>query len=558
MKKKHVSLIVLLLVLLSSIFIGYNSLYPSSPNYDDNAKIKVNNQINYIKEIAKEPHSIFDNEGHEKVKNYILNELKKLGVETRTYKHNDVYVERTNTKENLENIYAEIKGKNDSYIMLVTHYDSSHAKKERYAEKDGSYGAADAGYGLSTILDTIRAIKENNVPLKNGIKILITDGEEYGLLGAKEAVKEKEIFENVNYLINLEARGTDGPAIMFETSPNNSKVLDLYSKSDKPFSYSITPEIYRLLPNSTDFTVFLDNNITGINISVLDGIEHYHTPDDNVENINEKSLQHYGDQVLPIVTEFVSNEKFATKESLTSDNDSIFFILGNVFVKYSKSINYFLLLLILASIIFLFRKFEIKNIGRAFKYTLLNTLFTAFVMIVSFIITKIAASINGRNFKMTYLPLIKHEDIIILTVICLSLIGYILLISKFSNKFKEQSEFILGSLILLFMLSVVITIVLPGASYLFVFPAVLISIFTTINTLIKNNNISYVLLLPISLITILYVPTVYLFNCALTLGALSANMLFVMIAIISIVSCIVQIKGILEYNTKENVNLLNI
>lgn len=558
MKKKHISLVALLLVLLSSIFIGYNSLYPSTPNYDDNTKVKANNQINHIKEIAKEPHSIFDNKGHEKVKNYILDELKKLGVESKTYKYNDVYVKRTNTKENLENIYAEIKGKNDSYIMLVTHYDSSHAKKERYAEKDGSYGAADAGYGLSTILDTIRAIKENNVPLKNGIKILITDGEEYGLLGAKEAVKEKEIFENVNYLINLEARGTDGPAIMFETSPNNSKVLGLYSKSDKPFSYSITPEIYRLLPNSTDFTVFLDNNITGINISVLDGMEHYHTPDDNVENINEKSLQHYGDQVLPIVTEFVTNEKFATKESLASDNDSIFFILGNVFVKYSKSINYFLLLLILASIIFLFRKFEIKNIGRVFKYTLLNTLFTAFVMIISFIITKIAASINGRNFKMTYLPLIKHEDIIILTVICLSLIGYILLISKFSKKFKEQSEFILGSLILLFILSVVITIVLPGASYLFVFPSVLISIFTTINTLIKNNNISYVLLLPIALITILYVPTVYLFNCALTLGALSVNIFFVMIAIISIVSCIVQIKGILEYNAKENVSLLNI
>ena len=240
---------------------------------------------------------------------------------------------------------------------------------------------------------------------------------------------------------------------MFETSPNNSKVLDLYSKSDKPFSYSITPEIYRLLPNSTDFTVFLDNNITGINISVLDGMEHYHTPDDNVENINEKSLQHYGDQVLPIVTEFVTNEKFATKESLASDNDSIFFILGNVFVKYSKSINYFLLLLILASIIFLFRKFEIKNIGRVFKYTLLNTLFTAFVMIVSFIITNIAASINGRNFKMTYLPLIKHEDIIILTVICLSLIGYILLISKFSKKFKEQNEFILGFNIIIYTIS---------------------------------------------------------------------------------------------------------
>ena len=546
MKKKHINLLLLLIVVLSSILIGYNSLYPSTPNYDDNTKVNVNNQINHIKEIAQEPHSIFDSEGHENVKNYLLDSLKDLGLEPKTFKYNDVYVERTDSKENLENIYAEIKGENDSYIMLVTHYDSSHAKKERYAERDGSFGAADAGYGLSTILDTIRAIKENNVPLKNGIKILITDGEEYGRLGAKEAVKEKEIFENVNYLINLEARGTDGPAIMFETSPNNSNILDLYSKSYKPFSYSITPEIYRLLPNATDFTIFLENNIKGINISVLDGIEHYHTPDDNIENINEKSLQHYGDQVFPIVSEFVSNEKFANKDVLTSDSDSIFFILGNVFIKYSKELNYFLLLVILISIIILFRKFKIKNIAKVFKYTLLNILFTSIVMILSFVVTKIAALINGRKFKITYLPLIKYEDIIILTVIGLSLVLYILFINKLVCKSKEKNEFILGSLVLLFILSIIFTIVLPGASYLFIFPSILISTFTIVNNLIKNN-ISYILLIPIFLINILYVPTVYLFNSALTFGALSINMLFVMIAIISILTCTVQIKHIFNY-----------
>lgn len=34
-----------------------------------------------------------------------------------------------------------------------------------------------------------------NTPMINGIKILFTDGEEYGLLGAKQAVNESEIFE---------------------------------------------------------------------------------------------------------------------------------------------------------------------------------------------------------------------------------------------------------------------------------------------------------------------------------------------------------------------------
>ena len=86
----------------------------------------------------------------------------------------------------------------------------------------------------------------------NGIKILFTDGEEYGLLGAKQAVNESEIFEGVRYLINIEARGTK----------------DLFKKSEHPFSYSITPEIDRLLPNGSDFTIFLQHDLPGINISV--------------------------------------------------------------------------------------------------------------------------------------------------------------------------------------------------------------------------------------------------------------------------------------------------
>ena len=541
--KKYISYAIILAVLIISTVIGYNSLYPSKANHDDNTRVNVSNQMKHIKEIAKEPHSIFDKEAHDDVRDYLLKELNALGVETSTYKYEDVFVERTNTKEDLENIYGEIKGKNDSYIMLVTHYDSSHAKKERYAEKDGSLGAADAGYGLSTILETIRAIKDNNVTLNNGIKILITDGEEYGLLGAKEAVKEKEIFENVNYLINLEARGTKGPAVMFETSPNNSEILDLYNYSEKPFSYSITPEIYRLLPNGTDFTVFLENNIPGINISVLDGLENYHTPNDKFESLNEKSLQHYGDQVLPIVTEFVSNEKYANKDALTGKDDSIFFIIGNVFVKYSKMINYGLILAILISIIFLFKKFKIKSILTTAKYSLISLLFTVLVSAVSFGISKLAAVINGRPFKLTYLPLIKFEGVITLGVIALSIAGYILLIRKVSNKFKERNEFVLGNIIFLFILGLILTFALPGGSYLLIFPAIIIALGTILVQILKDKftKVSYVLLIPVALITILYVPTVYLFNCALTFGALCATMIFAMFGIISVITCLVQI-----------------
>lgn len=46
--------------------------------------------------------------------------------------------------------------------------------------------------------------------------------------------------------------------------------------------------------------------------------------------------------MLPIVTEFITNEKYASKEALESSDDSIFFAIGSIFIKYSKSLNYVL------------------------------------------------------------------------------------------------------------------------------------------------------------------------------------------------------------------------
>ena len=86
-------------------------------------------------------------------------------------------------------------------------------------------------------------------------------------------------------------------------------------------------------------------------------------------------------------------------------------------------------------------------------------------------------------------------------------------------------------------LSIIFTIVLPGASYLTVIPSILLSLFIAIKEIFKNiKSMSLIILIPISLVIILYVPMVYLFNCALTFGALAANILFVMISYISILT----------------------
>lgn len=550
LKKKITSLALIALIGISGV-IGYNSINPSKPNYTDDSKTNVNYQMEHIKNISKAPHTIFDEDKKAKseVREYLLSELEKLGVETKTYKYDDVHLKNysaygDNAHENvdLENIYGEIKGKSDSYILLATHYDSAKAKEGRYSQQEGSLGSADAGYALSTILETLRVIKESNTELENGIKILFTDGEECGLLGAKEAVKEKEILEDVNYVINIEARGTSGPAIMFETSQDNNAVMDLYEASEKPFSYSITPEIYRLLPNGTDFTVFLENGLNGINISVLDELENYHTPNDNPENLSDESMQHYGDQVLPIVKEFVSNEKYSNPDALKGTDDSIFFSLGSAFIRYSKTVNIFLLAVILIGLIVIIKKLNVNKPKKVIKYVIANLIFTIASIGIGYGISRLLAVLNGRKFELTYLPLVKFEDIIFIFVMITLFVGYFFTSKRITNNFEDKNEFTIGSMILLLILSLIFTIALPGASYLTVFPLVLLVVSMLIKLFLQNVRfISYILLIPIALTVMLYVPTIYLFNCALTIGALCVCVFFAMIAYISVLNGIINL-----------------
>ena len=94
---------------------------------------------------------------------------------------------------------------------------------------------------------------------------------------------------------------------------------------------------------------------------MLDGFENYHTPNDNPDNLSDKSMQHYGDQVLPIVREFVSNEKYSNPDVFESKEDSIFFTLGNQFIRYSKNTNMVLLALIALSILFAILNCQFKS-----------------------------------------------------------------------------------------------------------------------------------------------------------------------------------------------------
>lgn len=190
----------------------------------------------------------------------------------------------------VDNIVARLDGSEPGpAVALTVHYDSVGAGP----------GAGDDGIGVATMLEIARQLKAALPKLRHPLLLLITDGEETGLLGARLFVDQHRWAPEVRAAVNLEARGNQGPSFMFETGRRNAWAMSLYrSAVARPISNSIYYSAYQLLPNDTDFTVFKAAGWEGYNFALTGNVQHYHTPLDNLAHLSLASLQHHGDNAL--------------------------------------------------------------------------------------------------------------------------------------------------------------------------------------------------------------------------------------------------------------------
>jgi len=186
----------------------------------------------------------------------------------------------------VHNVAAEVAGGSGPAVLLMAHKDSVVAGP----------GAGDDASGVATILETIRALKARG-GAGAPVMALFSDGEELGLLGARAWLAAPH--PAIAAVVNMEARGTRGPSLLFQTSPGDAALIDLYARAVRhPATSSLYGEIYRHLPNDTDLTPFLKAGSVGVNFAFIGGIARYHTQFDRRENIDPRSLQQHGDNAL--------------------------------------------------------------------------------------------------------------------------------------------------------------------------------------------------------------------------------------------------------------------
>lgn len=226
----------------------------------------------------------------------------------------------------VENIIAVKAGSEGKYAVLLTaHYDSGWTGP----------GAADDGAGLAAILEIAR-MAADFPPFTNDIIFLLTDSEENGLIGADAFAEHHPLFEKIKTVINLEARGNSGPSVMFETGEGNRRVIRMFSRSvDRPVGNSLAYEIYRRMPNDTDYTVYKRKGLMGVNFAFTKGVPVYHSSVDNPAHLDLGSLQHHGDNAWSMLKAFGER---ALNTVVSKEDAGYIDVFGNRLVHYPVSI----------------------------------------------------------------------------------------------------------------------------------------------------------------------------------------------------------------------------
>lgn len=367
--KKSSSILILILI----IFAIYWSFRSAMPVYKSDLSIEktafsTDRALKHVKQISQKPHAV-GFKAHKEVREYINSELVKMGLKT-SLQEGYTAGDWGNLSKAV-NILARIKGTEvGKALLLVSHYDSN---------PHSSFGASDAGSGVATILEGIRAFLAKNKTPKNDIIILITDAEELGLNGADLFVNEHPWKDDIGLVLNFEARGSGGPSYMLiETNRGNAKLISEFTAAnpDFPVANSLAYSIYKMLPNDTDLTVFReDGDIDGFNFAFIDDHFDYHTAQDTYERLDKNTLAHQGSYLMPLLHHFSE----ADLSNMKSLNDSIYFNIPFfklisypydwIWVMFGLAAICFILLLIYG---FQKKVLSIKKVGQGFLPMLIS------------------------------------------------------------------------------------------------------------------------------------------------------------------------------------------
>jgi hypothetical protein len=410
--------------------------------------------------IAERPHPV-SSADHARVRDYVVSRLRELGVEPELQETTAVFA-RDGVAGRVTNILARLKGTaNSRAILLAAHYDSVPSGP----------GAGDDTSGIAVVLETLRALRAGP-PLANDVIFLITDGEEVGLLGAAAFTAEHPWAKDVGLVLNFDARGDAGPAMMFETTPGNAAMVDLLRESVRaPRASSLTYAVYQHMPNDTDLTVFRGAGFPGLNFAFIGNLEAYHTRLDTPAHLSAATLQQQGEYALAIARA-AGNKRLP----LSAESDATYFnAIGSLLVAYPASwvlpLTGIGVLLVVAVVTLAFLRERWSWGGFALALSVLPLTIGAATGLALLMLA------GARWLHRTILPAgsVSTSEWYAGAVLALATAVALALIVVVRRR-VATAALECGALFWWAILAVATALLLPGANYLFLWPAILLAL----------------------------------------------------------------------------------
>lgn len=451
-QKKAIYAVAALLIFLLSLYLSVLSFNPPEPKpaaapLDEFSSGRAMRHLQFI---AREPHPI-GSDFHASVRDYIFEYLRSLNVDVEILKA-QVW------SKTVHNIIVKIKGTGSGKaVLIMAHYDSV----------PGSPGASDDGAAVAAMMEIAR-ILSTRLKLKNDVLLLFTDGEETGLLGARAFVKEYPRLRDIGLVFNFEARGCRGHVLMFETSEKNGWIIKEFAGT-APFVFtnSLLRRIYKMFPLHGDFAIFRNKELAGFDFAYIHGSHAYHRYLDNLDSLDEASMQNHGKIMLALLKHFGNIDLSETKKK-----DRMFFNFLNLkLVHYPLS--WVIPTAVLNIILFLIAAFvavkreEVATAGiiKGFSYFLVNLLY---IVVFLVLILEITSFLLGSK-----LWAIKYCT----SIFFISFMSFTLAVNRFlyiriRKKYSPLTLSFCGLLVWL-ILSILSSFFIPEGSFIFTWPLLL-------------------------------------------------------------------------------------
>ncbi|MEV4841842.1 M28 family peptidase [Micromonospora matsumotoense] len=415
-----------------------------------------------VQTVAARPHPA-GSAANDQVREHLVGALRGLGLQTEV--QDTVAPEAGQlsgaaggaTVARVRNVVARLPGTaSTGRVFLVAHYDSVQT---------GPGGNDDAA-GTSTVLEVARALTAGPRP-RNDVVFVLTDAEEACLCGAAAFAASHPLAADGGVVLNLEARGSTGPVIMFETSRNNAELVAAFGRgAPHPVGTSFAVEIYRALPNDTDFTAFLDHDFVGLNSAYIDGGAIYHTPLDTPAAMDRGSLQMHGDNALGLAREFGR----ADLTALRAGHDATYFPVPGGLVRYPGWLTWPLAALAVLGVLAL--GWLVRRTGRAGT----GRLFAGFgLALVPIVAAPVAAQLLWAGItalRPGYAELLDPYRPVWYRLAVVALAATILLAwYALARRWAGPAALAVGGLGWLALLGVALAALVPGGAYLATLPA---------------------------------------------------------------------------------------